>query len=122
MRQILLIAFLLPFCLLGQTCKSSASFNGHQGTSEFHTEEFSKGDKLEVVGDCGKFVVTSYEFTTKVKGQMVSYTGFGPKLTNDMKAALGSVAKGARVFFDNVKAKGTDGKIKNIPGITLNVK
>jgi gliding motility-associated protein GldM len=68
------------------------------------------------------FVVISYEFTAVVKGTPVVATGVGNQLSPEMKAALGKVSTGSKVFIDNVKARGPDGTIRNIPGVTLKVK
>jgi len=43
-------------------------------------------------------------------------------MTSDMKTALSKVATGSKIFIDNVKAKGPDGSLRNIPGVTLKVK
>jgi len=68
------------------------------------------------------FVVISYEFTAVVKGTPVVATGSGNQLTQPMKDALNKVSTGSKVFIDAVKAKGPDGTIRNIPGVTLKVK
>src|ERR1035437_1843852 len=100
--------------------------DGKKGTAEIK--------KLEVGGIGGilavlegfdfeaSFVVISYEFTAVVKGTPIVATGNNNQLTPQMKDALGKVSTGSKVFIDAVKAKGPDGTIRNIPGVTLKVK
>ncbi|HXB39109.1 MAG TPA: gliding motility protein GldM [Bacteroidia bacterium] len=103
-----------------------AAIGGKKGTSEIRRVDVAGigavAAKLEGFDFEANFIVTSFEFTAIVKGQPVSYTGNGPSMTSDMKAALGKVATGSKIFIDNVKAKGPDGSLRNIPGVTLKVK
>lgn len=78
--------------------------------------------KLEGFDFEANFVVISYEFTAVVKGNPIVATGNGNQLTAEMKAALAKVSTGSKVFIDNVKAKGPDGSVRSIPGVTLKVK
>ena len=68
------------------------------------------------------FVVTSYEFGATIKGSYVSATGNGPGLTPEMKGYLAKVSTGSKIYFENVKAKGPDGTIRNIGTLSLKVK
>ncbi len=68
------------------------------------------------------FLVVSYELTAIIKGSPYVATGQGPGLTSEMKAKLGQITTGGKIFIDNVKAKGPDGTIRSIPGVTLKVK
>ena len=122
MKKIFFIAFLLPFYLIGQNCKSYAVLNGHSGTSEITKKELAEIKKLEVGGNCGEYRVISYEFTMKIKGQPVSFTGTGSTFSKDVGTVLTQPKAGSKIFFDNIKAKGPDGKVKIVPGITLIVK
>jgi len=103
-----------------------ATIGGKKGTSEIKRVDVGGIGgvvaRLEGFDFEANFIVTSFEFTAIVKGQPVSYTGSGPGMTSDMKAALGKVATGSKIFIDNVKAKGPDGSLRNIPGVTLKVR
>jgi gliding motility-associated protein GldM len=103
-----------------------ATIGGKKGFSEIKRVDVAGigavAAKLEGFDFEANFIVTSFEFTAIVKGQPVSYTGNGPSMTSDMKAALSKVATGSKIFIDNVKAKGPDGSLRNIPGVTLKVK
>ncbi len=67
------------------------------------------------------FKVVSFEFTAIVRGLPVIYAGTGSALTQEMKTALSKVGTGSKIFIDEVKALGPDGKIRNIAGVTLRV-
>jgi len=103
-----------------------AAIGGKKGTSEIRRVDVAGigavAAKLEGFDFEANFIVTSFEFTAIVKGQPVSYNGTGPGMTNEMKTALSKVATGSKIFIDNVKAKGPDGSLRNIPGVTLKVK
>lgn len=103
-----------------------AAIGGKKGFSEIKRVDVggigAVAAKLEGFDFEANFIVTSFEFTAIVKGQPVSYNGSGPAMTSDMKAALGKVATGSKIFIDNVKAKGPDGSLRSIPGVTLKVK
>jgi gliding motility-associated protein GldM len=68
------------------------------------------------------FVVTSFEFTATVKGKGIQEVSNSNNLTSGMVAAIQSAVAGTRIFISEVKAKGPDGKIQSIPGVTIKVK
>lgn len=69
-----------------------------------------------------KFVVTSFELSAVVKGALKSVVCSGNQLNGEARAILSSAGVGSKIFFDNVKAKGPDGSVRNIPGVTIKVK
>jgi gliding motility-associated protein GldM len=69
-----------------------------------------------------KFIVVSFELSAVVKGALKSEVCPGNSLTPAAKAILSSAGVGSKIFFENVKAKGPDGSVRNIPGVTLKVK
>ncbi len=69
-----------------------------------------------------KFIVVSFELSAVVKGNLKSEPCSGNNLSSAAKTILGSCSVGSKIFFDNVKAKGPDGTIRNIPGVTIKVK
>jgi hypothetical protein len=64
----------------------------------------------------------SFELSAVVKGNLKSEPCSGNNLSSAAKTILGSCSVGSKIFFDNVKAKGPDGTIRNIPGVTIKVK
>jgi gliding motility-associated protein GldM len=103
-----------------------AAVAGKKGTAEIKKIEVAGIGavlaKLEGFDFEANFVVISYEFTAVVKGSPVALSGTGNMLTQEMKNALGKVSTGSKIFIDNVKAKGPDGTVRSIPGVTLKVK
>lgn len=103
-----------------------AEVAGKTGTADIKKVEVSGAGaviaRLQGFDFQANFIVQSFEFTAIVKGVPKVYTGSGPSLTAEMKGALSQVGTGSKVFIDNVKAKGPDGSIRNIPGVTLKVK
>ncbi|MBI2720850.1 MAG: hypothetical protein HYX39_01615 [Bacteroidetes bacterium] len=69
-----------------------------------------------------KFAVISFELSAVVKGALKSITCVGNSVNSEARAILNSAGVGSKIFFENVKAKGPDGTIRNIPGVTLKVK
>jgi gliding motility-associated protein GldM len=69
-----------------------------------------------------KFVVTSFEFTATVKGKGIQEVSNSNNLTSGMVAAIQGAVAGTRIFISEVKAKGPDGRIQSIPGVTIKVK
>lgn len=69
-----------------------------------------------------KFIVTSFELTAVVKGVLKSEVCSGNSLSSAARQILSTAGVGSKVFIENVKAKGPDGSIRNIPGVTIKVK
>ncbi len=69
-----------------------------------------------------KFIVVSFELSAVVKGNLKSEPCVGNNISSAAKTILGSCSVGSKIFFDNVKAKGPDGTIRSIPGVTIKVK
>ncbi len=69
-----------------------------------------------------KFVVTEFELTAVVKGALKSEPCKGNSLSGAARGILSSAGVGSKIFIENVKAKGPDGSIRNIPGVTIKVK
>jgi len=91
-----------------------------------------KKSELSAIGGVGallagfdfdaKFIVVSFELSAVVKGNLKSEPCAGNNLSSAAKTILGSCSVGSKIFFDNVKAKGPDGTIRSIPGVTIKVK
>jgi len=69
-----------------------------------------------------KFIVTSFELTAVVKGVLKSEVCSGNGLSAAARQILASAGVGSKVFIENVKAKGPDGSVRSIPGVTIKVK
>ncbi|MCE3227105.1 MAG: gliding motility-associated protein GldM [Bacteroidetes bacterium] len=69
-----------------------------------------------------KFIVVGFELSAVVKGALKSVPCPGNSLSAEARSILSSAGVGSKIFFENVKAKGPDGTVRNIPGVTLKVK
>ncbi|MCW3076068.1 MAG: hypothetical protein JWO32_677 [Bacteroidetes bacterium] len=69
-----------------------------------------------------KFSVVSFELSAVVKGALKSVVCSGNNVNSEARTILNSAGVGSKIFFENVKAKGPDGSVRNIPGVTLKVK
>ncbi|MFO0322209.1 MAG: gliding motility protein GldM [Bacteroidota bacterium] len=69
-----------------------------------------------------RFTVVSFELSAVVKGNLKSEQCSGNNLSSGAKTILASCGVGSKIFVDNVKAKGPDGTLRNIPGVTIKVK
>jgi len=92
-----------------------------------------KKSQLSTIGGVGaqapgfdfkaNFVVQGFEITGSVKGQTKIATCTGNSLSADAKAILMGAGPGSKIFIDQVKVKGPDGKMcPNVPGVTIKVK
>lgn len=92
-----------------------------------------KKSQLSTIGGVGanapgfdfkaNFIVMGFEITGSVKGQTKIATCTGNSLSADAKAILSGAGIGSKIFIDQIKVKGPDGKISsNVPGVTIKVK
>jgi gliding motility-associated protein GldM len=92
-----------------------------------------KKSQLSTIGGVGaqapgfdfkaNFIVTGFEITGSVKGQTKIATCSGNSLSADAKAIIMGAGPGSKIFIDQVKVKGPDGKMcPNVPGVTIKVK
>lgn len=69
-----------------------------------------------------KFDVISFDLSMNVRGVFVTEQSNSNRVTPNMQKLLSGVGTGAKVYFENVKAKGPDGTVRKIPGVNLKVK
>ncbi len=92
-----------------------------------------KKSQLSTIGGVGaqapgfdfkaNFIVTGFEITGSVKGQTKIASCQGNTLSADAKAIIMGAGPGSKIFIDQVKVKGPDGKMcPNVPGVTIKVK
>lgn len=65
------------------------------------------------------FVVTGYTFTMNIKGDLLEKNVVGNKLTPEIQKMIQSAAKGTKVYFENIKAKGPDGSTRALSSISI---
>jgi gliding motility-associated protein GldM len=68
-----------------------------------------------------KFTVTEFTVFAKVKGFDRDEISHSQRLTDGQKDLIRSLSKGERVTFTDIKAKGPDGKVRDLNGIILKI-
>jgi len=69
------------------------------------------------------FTLISFEFTLVVTDKAEFFTSCeGSKIESKILDMFKIIPRGAKIYIDNVKAKGPDGSVRNLPGVTLIVK
>ncbi len=69
-----------------------------------------------------KFQVTSYTVSATIKGFTQDVNVSGPNLTPAVKQLIGQVPSGGKIYFENIKAKGPDGSIRDLGSISYKLK
>lgn len=67
------------------------------------------------------FVITSYTFSGNRKGDVIDYKGTGNKLTEEMRTFIKECKRGSKVSFEDIYAKGPDGKNRKLNSIVITV-
>ena len=135
-------------CVVNVSSKSPSGPAKSQGSKKFRVKPLPppvttvgglsgsidmKKSQLSTIGGVGatapgfdfkaNFVVIGFEITGSVKGQTKIASCQGNSLSADAKAILNGAGPGSKIFIDQVKVKGPDGKIStNVPGVTIKVK
>ncbi len=68
-----------------------------------------------------KFTITQFKVVMIINGTPVDKLVKGNKVNSDIKKILKKARKGQMVLIENIKAKGEDGTIRNLPPISLKV-
>jgi len=69
--------------------------------------------------DGAYFVITSYTMTMNAKGDLIEKNVVGNKLTAEMIKLIQNSPKGSKIYFENIKAVGPDGKTRTLSSIIL---
>jgi gliding motility-associated protein GldM len=67
------------------------------------------------------FVITSFTFSGNRKGDVVDYKGTGNRLTDEMRTFIRECKRGAKVSFEDIYAKGPDGKSRRLNPIVISI-
>ncbi|HXB40854.1 MAG TPA: hypothetical protein VNZ49_09955 [Bacteroidia bacterium] len=112
MKKLIAILFFLPYLLISQN-SITVAIKGYAGVKQISKGNLAGVQTLEAVNDNGApvdYKIISYELLVKIKGQPVLFKGSGGSLSN--LSILGkNISVGSKIFFDNIKIKGPDGKI-----------
>jgi len=67
------------------------------------------------------FVITSFTFSGNRKGDVIDYKGTGNRLTEEMRTFIKECKRGSKVSFEDIYAKGPDGKNRKLNSIVITV-
>lgn len=67
------------------------------------------------------FIITSYTFTIKVNGDLIEKNVTGNIFTPEIMQMINKAAKGTKVYFENIKAKGPDNSTRALSSIALKI-
>lgn len=68
-----------------------------------------------------KFTVLSFDLAMNVNGMEISSKSSGNMLSGEQKTYLNKAKAGSKIYIENVKVRGPDGSVRNIPGMGLKV-
>jgi len=68
------------------------------------------------------FVVTSFTLSGLVKGQIAEYRSSSNKVTPEMINFLKNIGSGAKLYFEQIKAKGPDGTTRDLSSVSIKVR
>jgi hypothetical protein len=107
-------------------CKVDAKIAKYKGNCTVSKFELKIQRNIFVECSCceinEKFIVTSFEFYTKNKGEVISVNCSGSDFPTEVIDELQKLYSNQIVYFQNVKAKGPDGTIRFVPGLSITIK
>ena len=68
-----------------------------------------------------KFNVTEFNVSATIGGFTQNEAAKGARITDKQKTILNRLSKGQKVFFDDIKAQGPDGKIRELPAVSFTI-
>ncbi|MFQ5335313.1 MAG: GldM family protein, partial [Flavobacteriales bacterium] len=68
-----------------------------------------------------KFQVVSFTMSATVKGNVVEMKSTGPNVTSDMRKLLNALRRRQKLYIENIKAKGPDGRVRQLGAIVIKV-
>jgi hypothetical protein len=68
-----------------------------------------------------KFAVTEFVVTATIKGFAQSKPAKGARFTSEQKALFNSLTKGSKVYIEDIKAMGPDGKTRELSTIGFTI-
>ena len=96
----------------------------HKNLDTVSIKELKQFDTLYI--KAGKtpfyFKVISFEVTLSTTNGLKIISVIGNKLSEDVRNGLIKISPGTKIYFDNIKTKGVDGKVRNASGMTLVIK
>lgn len=112
MKKLIVFILFLPCFLISQN-NLTAAIQGYVGIKEISKRNLAGVQSLVVANGTQPlpdYKIISYELIVKIKGQPVLFKGSGGSLSN-LSVTAKDLSVGSKIFFDNIKIKGPDGKI-----------
>lgn len=83
--------------------------------------------KIDNIDADVKFWILSFDLTINMrdkegKSELVTEPSGSKKLTDKQKEYLSQAKSGNKIYFENIKVKGSDGSIRKLPGVNLKLK
>ena len=107
-------------------CKVDAKISKYKGNCSISKFELKTQRNIFVECSCceinEKFIVISFEFYTKHKGEDISVYCSGSNFPTEVIDELQKIYSNQIVYFQNVKAKGPDGIIRSLLGLSFTIK
>jgi hypothetical protein len=107
----------------GKGCAPVSYLGKYSGKAQVSRSEWNSFDpkSLLVKENCEggvPYTILEYHFTCKVKGIPTTYLGKGSEIYSQMRDVM-KRDRVSRIVFDEIKAKGPDGRMHNVPPIIL---
>ena len=68
-----------------------------------------------------KFTVTEFTVTSVVKGFAQNKPAKGARITPEQKTLINSLTKGSKIYFEDIKVQGPDGKVRELPTVGFTI-
>ncbi|MFH2096608.1 MAG: GldM family protein [Bacteroidota bacterium] len=68
-----------------------------------------------------KFTLVSFVFSTIIDGYRIDVKNYGPDFSDETKKLIERTQRGTKVYFDEIKVKGPDGKVRTINPLVLKI-
>lgn len=65
------------------------------------------------------FIVTEFKMSATIKGFVNEYVSKSDKITEEQKSVISGMSVGDKLYFEDIKAVGPDGRIRQMPTIAL---
>lgn len=68
-----------------------------------------------------RFTVTGFKVSTTIQGFVQEVTSESNKITEEQKSLFQKLSVGSKVYFEDIKAVGPDGRLRQLPIIALTI-
>lgn len=68
-----------------------------------------------------KFDIVSYDVSAVIKGNLITKSNPGARVSENLKQIINNLRSGNKFYFENIKAKGPDGSIRDLGSMAIKV-